>query len=454
MISLKQRFTIYFSILFSAILAVVLIIVFTIFAQFREKEFKIRIEEKAASTAELLADLNVSKQDLLKILDQNSIDKLYYDRILVYDGSLNVIYSSVSGTEPIISEHDLQALKKDGSFFFSDNNISNYGMAYKLQNNQVLYVLISAEDKSGRRLLWFLSYLLIGAFIIGTISVIFLSLSLSGRILLPLKQFQQKITSVSEKKMHIRLDEKQNNDEIDKLARAFNEMMNRIDASYKQQKEFTDNASHELRTPVTRITMQIQNLIKNGSHNDNTLRYLNSIMDDSSQMADTISSLLLLSKIDSGYSPEFLPPCRLDEIIFEALQFINKEYADAHTIFNIENKSDADLDLEIKGDFNLLKTVFINLFKNAYLYSADKFIHISLVQQNGRLHVLITNNGTVIDQEDRQNLFQAFARGKNAKNIQGTGLGLRITERILNYHRAEISYEAINPTTNCFTVSF
>jgi signal transduction histidine kinase len=231
-------------------------------------------------------------------------------------------------------------------------------------------------------------------------------------------------------------------------------MMSRIDSSYKQQKEFTDNASHELRTPVTRISMQIQNLVSNGSHSEKTLHYLHSILEDSNQMADTISSLLLLSKIDSGYNPKFLPPCRLDEIIFEAVQFISKEYPDAHTVFNIENESDNDLDFEINGDFNLLKTVFINLLKNAYLYSSDRSIKINVVQRDGRLKVMVINNGEIIDREDRENLFQAFARGKNSKNIQGTGLGLRITERILHYHHAEISYEAISSQTNCFTLSF
>ena len=271
MISLKQRFTVYFSILFSALLAMVLIVVFSIFAQFRRNEFRLRLEEKALSTAALLADLNVSKQDVLTILDQNSIDKLNNDRILVFGNDLKLIYSSVSGTTQILSGTDLHLLKTKGSIFVSENNIDRFGMVYKLPDNKVLYVLISAVDKSGHRHLWFLSYLLLGAFIIGTISVIILALSLSGRILLPLKQIQQRITNISEKKLHIRLEETQNDDEINKLARAFNEMMDRIDSSYKQQKEFTDHASHELRTPVTRIIMQIQNLIKHESHSEKNI---------------------------------------------------------------------------------------------------------------------------------------------------------------------------------------
>jgi len=454
MISLKRRFTIYFSILFSVLLAIVLIVVFSMFAQFRKSEFKQRLEEKAISTVALVADLNVSKQDVLSILDENSIDKLYINRILVFGKDTNLIYSNVSGAAQILSYVDLEILKKKGSFFISENQVDRYGILYKIHNDNEFYVLITAEDKAGHRHLWYLGYLLLGAFIVGTSSVIILARSVSGRILLPLKRIQQRITDISEKKLHIRLEEIGNNDEIDKLAHAFNEMMDRINSSYKQQKEFTDNASHELRTPITRIIMQIQNLITLETHNDKTKQYLNSIMMDSNQIADTISSLLLLSRIDSGKISGFFPPCRLDEVIFDATQFITKAYPDVRILFNIENQSYNEIDIEIKGDSNLLKIAFINLFKNAYLYSSDKLINVTLIQGNEILKVVITNNGEVISSDDRQNLFKAFARGKNAKNIQGTGLGLRITERILNHHNAQIEYEAINESSNCFTVLF
>ena len=452
--NLKQRFTIYFSALFSVLLAVVLLVVFTIFAQFRRSEFKLRLEEKAISTIALLADLNVSKQDILAIMDENAIDRLYNDRILVYGNDLNLIYSNVSGTAPVFNSTDLNKLNTKGEFFVSENAIDRLGIERKLQNNTKMYVLITAEDKTGHRHLWFLSYLLFGAFIAGTGSVILLSRSLSGRILLPLKQIQQRITNISEKRLHIRLEERQNKDEIDKLAHAFNQMMDRINDSYRQQKEFTDNASHELRTPVTRIIMQIENLMKMEAHSNQTIEYLNSMMMDSNQIADTLSSLLLLSKIDSRTISGFLPPCRLDEIIFDAIHFISKAYPDLRILFDIENHSDKEIDIELKGDPNLLRIVFINLFKNAFLYSSDKLINVKLIQESAMLQVRITNNGELIAPEDRATLFNAFTRGKNAGKIQGTGLGLRITERILTHHNGEIHYEVLDSSINCFVISF
>lgn len=452
MSSLKQRFTINFSILLSVIIAVVLTTVYSIFAHYRRNEVKSHLEEKAISDVKLLIELKISEIKVLDILSENSVH--YSDKVLIFNEDKKLIYSDIGGPANIVSDSEFKELKKKESFFESDNDIDKYGILYKSNNNKEYYIIVTAEDRYGHSQLLFLRYLLFGAFFAGTASVFILARSLSGRILSPLKQFQERITNISEKRLHIRLEEKPDNDEIDKLAHAFNDMMDRINASYKQQKEFTDNASHELRTPVTRIFMQIQNLIKHESHSEKTLQYLNSIMMDSNQIADTISSLLLLSRIDSGGISDFFPSCRLDEIIFGAIQFISKAYPDVRTLFNIENKSDKEIDFEIKADSNLLKIVFINLFKNAYLYSNEKLINVTLIQEENTLKIAVVNDGDVIMPQDRQNLFQAFARGKNAKNIQGTGLGLRITERILNYHHATIQYDAIDQNMNCFTIAF
>lgn len=452
MSSLKQRFTVNFSILLSVILAVVLITVYSIFAQYRKNEVKSHLEEKAISDVKLLIEFKISEIKVLDILSENSVH--FSDKVLIFNKDKKLIYSDIGGPVNKASESEFEELKKHGSFFESENDIDKYGLVYKSSDNNEYYILVTAEDRYGHSQLLFLRYLLFGAFIFGTASVFILARSLSGRILSPLRQFQERITNISEKRLHIRLEEKRNNDEIDKLAHAFNEMMDRIDSSYKQQKEFTDNASHELRTPVTRIFMQIQNLIKHESHNEKTLLYLNSIMMDSNQIADTISSLLLLSKIDSGGISDFFPLCRLDEIIFEAIQSISKAYPDVRTVFNIENKSDKEIDFEIKADSNLLKIVFINLFKNAYLYSKEKLINVNVILEENNIKIKIANDGDVIIPQDQTHMFKAFARGRNSKNIQGTGLGLRITERILNYHHATIQYEATDENLNCFTISF
>jgi len=451
--SLKQQFAIYSSVIFSAILAIVLLAVWWLFTHFRQEEFRLRLEEKAFSTIELLVDVTVSERHVLDIIDKNAVDKLFNDNILVFNDNMKLIYSNIGGTPIGYSIPELTSLKAKGSFYITENNLEKYGMYYK-SNNTYYYVIVSAEDKYGNNKILYLQYLLLGAFFFGMFSIIILSYTLSARILSILEKFQKRITGISENQLHVRLEESGKNDEIDHLAHAFNQMMERIDASYKQQKEFTDNASHELRTPITRVLMQIQNLIKHEQHSENTIRYLESIMNDSNQMADTISSLLLLSRIDKNNINKYLPPCRLDEVIFEAIDSISKTYPDFHIHFNIENQTSDDTNVEIKGDANLLKIVFVNLLKNAYLYSDNKQVMVVMMQESDILKVEITNSGKTLSVDEQNNMFKAFSRGLNAQNIPGTGLGLRIAERIIQYHNAKIAYTANKELSNRFVISF
>jgi len=451
--SLKQQFAIYSSIIFSAILGIVLFSVWWLFTHFRQEEFRLRLEEKAISTVELLVDVKVSERHVLDLIDKNAVDKLFNDKILIFNNNMKLIYSNIGGTSINYSITELQQIKDNKTYYLSKNNFEKVGIYYKTNNNYY-YIIVSAEDKYGNNKILYLQYLLLGAFFFGMFSIIILSYTLSARILLLLENFQKRITSISENKLHVRLEESGKNDEIDHLAHAFNQMMERIDISYKQQKEFTDNASHELRTPITRIMMQVQNLIKQENHSGNTLRYLESIMSDSNQMADIISSLLLLSRIDKNNINKFLPPCRLDEVIFDAIDSISKTYPDFHIHFNIENQSLNETNIEIKGDSNLLKIVFVNLLKNAYLYSNNKHVSIVMKQHSDILKVEITNSGKTLSVVEQANIFKAFSRGENSKNIQGTGLGLRITERICHYHNAQIEYSVPTEHSNSFIISF
>jgi len=451
--SLKKQFAIYSSILFSAILGVVLLLVLWLFTRYRSEEFKLRLEEKAISTIELLVDAKVSEKHVLEIIGRNSIDKLYDDKILIFDSNERLIYSNIGGEAINYSLSDLDDLKLKGDFYKELGTTNILGITYK-SNKKSYFIIVSAEDMYGYKKIWYLRYIMLFAFILGTLSIIVFAYTLSSRVLSILEHFQKRITGISENKLHVRLEETGKKDELDLLAHAFNQMMERIDVSYKQQKEFTDNASHELRTPITRIMMQVQNLIKQESHSENTLKYLQSIMNDSNQMADIISSLLLLSRIDKNNITKYLPPCRLDEVIFEAIDFITKTYPDFHIVFNIENDSADETNVEIKGDANLLKIVFTNLLKNAYLYSSDKKVQVIVKQAHNQLNVEITNAGPSLSKQEQTNMFTAFTRGANAQHTSGTGLGLRITERIVHYHNAKIAYSNPKTDINCFIISF
>lgn len=453
--NLKQRFAIYFSILFSTILGIVLMVIFSLFSDYRNDQFRMRLEQKVFSTIKLLVNAKLPPRQMMRILDQNPIDKLYNEKLLVFNHEGVLVYSNMGYSPVDWSQKDIEFLKTKKSFYRHQDDIDFFGYYHDSVNrNKDYFVLISAEDKFARRQLTYLGYVLLGAFIFGTLSVMGLSYYVSVRSFSALDSFKNRIAEISGKKMDLRLEDSGKNDEVNALAKSFNQMMDRIDVAYKQQKEFTDNASHELRTPVTRILMQLHNLLSLEQHSPNTLTYLQSIQEDANQMADIISSLLLLSRIDKKRTMGFMPLCRVDEAIFEAMQMAQKTYPDFRIQFDIDSDESMDADFEIRGDMNLLKIVFTNLLKNAYFYSTDKQVNILLKQVVGQINVIVTNTGTTLNESEQQNLYKAFARGNNARKTDGTGLGLRIVDRILHHHDAQISYDAPSEGMNRFTLTF
>jgi two-component system, OmpR family, sensor histidine kinase ArlS len=230
--------------------------------------------------------------------------------------------------------------------------------------------------------------------------------------------------------------------------------MYRIEASYKRQSEFTANASHELRTPVARIMAQLENLLSTDLHDSKTKQYLKKIESDAGQMADLIHSLLLLSQVEEAQH-FFVETKRLDEIIFNAMETIKKSYPDLQITFSILENSNTDLELELRCNESLLKIAFLNLMRNAYQYSFDHKIQVELEQIDSKsLIIKVKNRGGVLDKLEQEKLFEAFMRGKNAHQKVGSGLGLRITKRILDHHGASILYSIENRDVNVFKVVF
>ena len=116
--------------------------------------------------------------------------------------------------------------------------------------------------------------------------------------------------------------------------------------------------------------------------------------------------------------------------------------------------------IEKSGDFEKEAPIFFDensdnvLLKNAVLYSDNQEVDISIKETDFRIIVKVFSIGSTIPIEEREKLFEAFMRGSNSQNKAGSGLGLRIVKRILEYHKAEISYTSLSDKENLFTVIF
>ena len=450
--TLKNRISLLVSLLFTILFGLASTLIFVLYSNFRKDEFRDRLEIKALSNIKLLVNVKEIDNQLLKMIDQNSINKLYDEKTLVFDSNYKLIYSSIDDAKIKWSIDDLKYLKKHKTFFKKQGNYEVYGVFYDT-NDRDFYALISATDNFGQRRLLFLRYTLIVSYIFFTCICWVVTSITVKKLMSPLNTFHQKIKNINENNLDTRVESKSNKDEIDLIANEFNFMMDRIEISYQRQKEFTAHASHELRTPLSRITSQIENVIADTKTSNERKNFLKTILSDVNQLTELINSLLILSKIDNK-KHESNEVHRMDEILFSAIENLNKSYPEFLILFEIEESDNIDTALEIKGNKNLLEIAISNVLKNACVYSDNKQAKVVISTQDNNLIISISNTGNTLNENEQKILFQPFMRGENSKGTSGFGLGLRIVQRILTLHKATITYSIPDINTNLFQLFF
>ncbi|MEG2102697.1 ATP-binding protein [Flavobacterium sp. FlaQc-28] len=450
--TLKNRISLLVSLLFTILFGLASTVIFVLYSNFRKEEFRDRLEIKALSNIKLLVNVKEVDDQLLKMIDQNSINKLYDEKTLVFDSQFKLIYSSIDDAKINWSVDDLKYLKKHKTFFKQQGDYEVYGVFYDTKDKD-FYALISATDDYGKRKLLFLRYTLVISYIFFTCLCWVLTSFMVKKAMNPLGLFHQKIKNINENNLDTRIKSKSNKNEIDLIANEFNFMMDRIEISYQKQKEFTAHASHELRTPLSRITSQIENVVADPKTTVENRSFLKTILSDVNQLTELITSLLTLSKIDTK-NQENTETHRLDEILFSAIENLNKSFPDFVILFEMEESENLDSALEIKGNKNLLEIAISNVLKNACVYSDNKQAKVKISTVGDSLVISISNTGKTLTENEQKNLFQPFMRGENSKGTAGFGLGLRIVNRILNLHHSTITYSITNTNENLFQLIF
>jgi len=449
--TLKRRISVAVSIVFSLLYAISALSIYWSFANFRREEFIERLEEKAYDTTKLLLEVVEVDNNILDLIDQNSIHRLLNEKILVFDDHYKLIYSSLDDTTINWQIKELSQLKTSGRLYRLEGNREVVGLFYKYQGKD-FFTLIAAEDKYGNSKLAFLKQVLLVMYVIGTSLVWISTRFFIRRLLKPLDLFQQQMTHLSLGDTLMAVENQPKSDELTLMMQAFNQMMLRIQQSYNAQREFTSHASHELRTPITRLTLQLDNLQLQNDVPPQVKQYLDSLSRDVNQLSELINSLLILAKMNAEWVQTEGQVERVDELLFDAFDRIKASAPESQMYFSIADN--ADFSLEVRVMRSLMDIVFTNLIKNALSYAPSPKCWVSLVPLGHRqLEVILSNEAWPQQALDADNLFKPFVRGPHHLTRPGSGLGLHIVKRILDSHQVPIRYAYIDQRHQ-FTLTF
>ncbi len=451
--SLKRKIALSLSIAFSLIFGIMMFVIYVSFNDFRKDEFRERFQKRLVFTVNFIEKANDFEREAPLFFDENSDNVLLNENIIILNAEKELVYSTLKDKKVTWDNNLLESLDKEKTIYNEHSEPEIYAALRNIKGENY-YILTSAQDVTGESKLAFLGYTLIFSYIISVLLIWFFSYYLVSKFLQPLEVLKNQISDTSVHRLTTDIILKNSNDEIGVLAKSFNLMTSRLDDVFQSQKDFNSSAAHEMRTPLTRMAFQLENLIQLENHSDKTKSTLQQMLQDVYQLSDLTKSLLLLSKFDKEGIVTVYEEVRIDEVVFDAFESVHRNFPDFKMDFQIDEESIDDSVLTVKGVKSLLEITFINLFKNAALYSDNQEVDISIKETDFRLIVKVYSVGSIIPLEEREKLFEAFMRGSNSQNKAGSGLGLRIVKRILEYHKAEISYTSLSDKENLFTVIF
>jgi signal transduction histidine kinase len=284
------------------------------------------------------------------------------------------------------------------------------------------------------------------------LSIIYFILSfVASKAIAPVNELINSAAKINYANINSRLPVPQNDDEIQQLATTINELLNRLENSFYQQKQFTSDASHEMQTPLAAIKGIVEVLLRKPRTPEQYQTKLNEVVLQTDRLSLLFDQLLQLARLESNVLSVKKEKVVLDNVI-QKIATIHQDFFKTNKINfhnNIPNNT------IIQADEMLLERVLDNLITNAVKYN----------QANGNVYcdwnakqktLTIKDDGIGIPPEQVSFLFDRFYRADNSRSshIPGNGLGLSIVKRLCEMQNINITVESVESKGTSFHLVF
>ncbi|MCS6821311.1 MAG: HAMP domain-containing histidine kinase [Microscillaceae bacterium] len=439
--SVRNRLTSLFTILTATILLLFATIVYYSAHENREKEFYTLLEKEAITKANLFLNANVASKTLQAIY-KNNRTTLNEVETAIYSEKLELLYHDAVEIDFVKeTETMLKNILHNRKVQFYQQDWQVIGLRYTFQNKHYL-ITAAAFDEYGYKKLQNLLQNMVIVFALSMLLIFIAGRYFANRAFQPVQEMTEKAQQISATNLHLRLRVGKNPDELSALANTFNQMLERLEKSFEAQKHFVSNIAHELRTPLAAIITELElalqreyNIAEYQSIIQNTLR-------DAKKLARLSSSLLDLAKASYDVSEITLKPVRIDEILLDACQEVQKANNNYRINIHFVQTFEDEHQISVLGNEYLLKVAFVNLMENACKFSTNQLCEVEITSQPQNLVLTFKDTGTGIDTEDLEHIFTPFFRGKNKQFAYGNGIGLSLTHKIITLHKGNITVQS------------
>ncbi|RTQ52180.1 HAMP domain-containing protein [Hymenobacter gummosus] len=436
--TIRNRLTLLFVGLVGVILLGALSATLLIHADYTNEQFNDRLRDRADVTGYIFLERDEMRAAAFRDFQRRFMQTLPNEVLQVYDSKMQPRF--IEEDERVqVSDELLARIVAQKEVFFTLGPRQAVGIFYR--DNQGEFVIVAAaENASGKARTEYMTFSLVAVFVISLLLTYGAGRLFAGRALSPISAINDQVEGITARDLHLRLDEGQEEkpDEISRLARTFNRMLQRLEDSFEGQGTFVRNASHELRTPLTATIGELQVLLARERDAPAYREALGSVLAELQQFRLLVNNLLELAQNDTVELPQ-TEEVRLDELVWEVRDGLPAEQRRRVQVQLGQLPDDAE-QLVVRGSRSLLLRAVSNLVENALKYSPDELsveLHLDY-QAPHTLRLQVLDRGIGIADKDYARLFQPFFRGDNSRHVVGHGVGLPLARNIIGRHGGQL----------------
>ncbi len=250
-----------------------------------------------------------------------------------------------------------------------------------------------------------------------------------GRALRPVEDMRRQAEAITSAQVHARLEVPGGADEIPRLARTLNEMLDRIEATHRLQRQFVSDASHELRSPLAAIR-QLAEVARDYPGGQGPEELARDVLAEEQRMEELVTSLLLLARLDDDTGLH-ATTVDLDDVVLEEVRRSRSRTDDGEGSVRLDASQVGAA--QVEGDAVLLGQAVRNLVSNALRHAGSE-VSVSLREVHGRAVLTVSDDGNGVPPPERERIFERFVRLDESRTREagGSGLGLAIVHKIVH----------------------
>jgi len=375
-------------------------------------------------------------------------------QIIELDGRI-VARSSTLGTAHLPTRPNLLARLRNGETVFT--TVDDFEEPVRMVSLPVavdpthyaVQVAMSLDDayaalRAGRWLFLSMSVVILAG--IGLTSAL-----LARKALRPIDEIVSRARRIGEANLAERLPHPRTRDEIGRLVETLNDMLGRLERSFQVQRQFTADASHELRSPLSRLRAEIEVALRRPRAAADYEETLRSCLDEVERVQSLIEELLALARIDARQDPEAVVPVPVAEIVEAATGVVRSKAEQRGVKVTIERPPD----LFVNAAPVAAQVALVNILDNAVKFSpAGSQVKIVVTAEPDEAVIAVSDAGPGIEPEEAPRLFQRFYRGHASlgADVPGVGLGLAIAQALVERQRGRVSVETHRGAGATFSV--